>query len=157
MILNVLHLPHPLPDRSISTSNNRCVSPPSVYAKFLATRTHTHAPKHSRNARAEKEGGRLGFAPNCRNPNRARFWNFRRARHSIDSSNAAYLSWLASSRPPSWKRSPRAPFFIIGVSSMWLLTFRAGMIFDYSYSVEKKKYFLFFFKSARIQRNFNFV
>lgn len=57
MILNILHLPHPLPDRSISTSNNRCVSPPSVYAKFLATRTHTHAPKHSRNARAEKEGG----------------------------------------------------------------------------------------------------
>lgn len=92
MILSVLHLPHPLSDRSISTNNNRCVSPPSVYAKFLATRTHTHAPKHSRNARAEKEGGRLGFAPNCRNPNRARFWNFRRARHSIDFSNAAYLS-----------------------------------------------------------------
>lgn len=116
--------------------------------------THAHARTETfeKRARGEGGGGRLGFAPNCRNPNRARFWNFRRARHSIECSLSILTRVESASvrrRPPSWKRSPRAPFFIIGVSSMWLLTFRAGMIFDYSYSVEKKKYFLFFFLNRR--------
>lgn len=118
--------------------------------------THAHARTETFEKRARGEGGGAArFRAELSEPEQGPVLEFQagEALHRLLECSLSILTRVESvsvrRRPPSWKRSPRAPFFIIGVSSMWLLTFRAGMIFDYSYSVEKKKYFLFFFLNRR--------
>lgn len=117
------HLAPSLITNSILTSNNRCV--PSlfrlVYAKFLATRRHTHAPKHPRYARSE-EGeerwrGAARFRAELSEPEQGPVLEFEagEALHRLLECGLSILTRVESAsvrrlcaRPPSWKRSPRA-------------------------------------------------